>query len=345
MKVRGKISGTPAALDHLFASQTEVERIIHRLPWGEAALTIIGTPDSWPACLAARYALERLSGWPIVAHKASEFKARALLSIQPRSLMIAVSYSGKEDSLLEAARLAVHRGATLLVVTGAPDSFLARLTNNVFSIKASSEEPPRSRTTLLEHAAALWLSVLAAKIFNPRHPQLHNQEQDFRALPERIDWMETHLLDVVLALAQEVGKCERLFVAGSALGFAVALHAPPLAPRSAPPAVQVLDLADSLHGVPEEFSPRDAFLFLSSSRSPAKHRVIELARRIGKTPARLFSFTDSNDRDLIDACEMSIMVPSIAEIPASLLELALLQWLLVGVERPADSSLKKTVSP
>lgn len=342
MKIRGKISGTSQALDRLLAGQAEAARMLRRLPWGESILTIIGASDSLPACLAAQYAFEWLAGWPVVVREVSEFKANALQAIQPRTVIMAASYSGEEKEFSGIARLAANGGATLLAVTGAQNTLLAQMTNNVFAIQAGDEEAPKIRTPFLEHAALLWISVLAAKIFNPRQPQARKQEQGFRSLPERLDWIETHLLDAVHMLALKVSECDQLFVLGSGLCFPVALHAPLLARKITPLPVRTLAPAEVIPNFPTGPNRHDAFLFLSDSRSPAKHKMTGLVARITETPARRFSLTNSNDRPMIDACEMSILIPSMAEVPASLLELALLQWFLLEI---SEQDVHKASSP
>ena len=49
--------------------------------------------------------------------------------------------------------------------------------------------------------------------------------------------------------------------------------------------------------------------------------------------ARVFSLTDSNDRELVEGSDLGILVPSLVELPAATMTLFVLEWLAMEIQR------------
>ena len=84
-------------------------------------------------------------------------------------------------------------------------------------------------------------------------------------------------------------------------------------------------------------------MFVSGSRLRVKRVVHNAAAQIKLKGARLISFTDHNDRELVDRSQMAILVPPQSEVGGSMLALALLELLAASGARSLER--KQTRKP
>jgi glucosamine--fructose-6-phosphate aminotransferase (isomerizing) len=87
---------------------------------------LAGCGDSLDALSAVRFAWEQLVGLPVEAVPALTLSRYVLADAPPDALVVALSQSGTVSRVIEAARRAAAGGLRVLVVTGKPDSALAR---------------------------------------------------------------------------------------------------------------------------------------------------------------------------------------------------------------------------
>ena len=87
---------------------------------------LAGCGDSLDALAAVRFAWEQLLGLPVEAMPALTLSRYVLAAAPPDALVVALSQSGTVSRVIEAARRAVGGGLRVLVITGKPDSALAR---------------------------------------------------------------------------------------------------------------------------------------------------------------------------------------------------------------------------
>jgi len=76
-------------------------------------------------------------------------------------------------------------------------------------------------------------------------------------------------------------------------------------------------------------------LFLSGSRLRAKRLLQEAAAQIKVKGGKLFSITDTNDRELVNRSEMAVLLPPASEAGGSVLALALLEFMAASGAKPA----------
>lgn len=89
-------------------------------------VVLTGCGDSLFAGMAARWAFERYGGVPTEAIEALDF-ARYEVDALPRgTLVLPISYSGQVARTVEAARNALHFGATVVAITGRPERRLGQ---------------------------------------------------------------------------------------------------------------------------------------------------------------------------------------------------------------------------
>ena len=325
---RIKVAQIAAGLRELLKRKSEYEQLIRQVRWGERALAIVGEGSMLPASLTAACAFESLLGWPVVAREAAEFKAYALPTIQPRSVVMAVSPSGENEALVSLAQAAIRRGATVLGVTENSEGSLANIARGIFRLPGI-EPVARAQTNLIQHAALAYIAIIAAGVFNPPQAQGKDLEEEFKNLPDHMEWLQTHLADAVRSLASEVKETARLALLGRGFYYPVALEAAAWTRETTSGRIEAPHLAIIGHGpLRGRWSRDDCILFLSGSNCRTKRVIQELASELKKSQAKLLAITDRNDRHLSDLCKASILLPVLPEIPSALLALALLEWLI-----------------
>ncbi len=107
--------------------------------------------------------------------------------IQPSDVVIALSHSGETEELTRLLETLKRLGATLIVMTGNPDSTLARAATVVLDCSVSEEAcpmnlvPTASTTAALALGDALAMTVLVEKGFSPDNfADLHPRGSLFR---------------------------------------------------------------------------------------------------------------------------------------------------------------------
>jgi glutamine---fructose-6-phosphate transaminase (isomerizing) len=330
MKIRLDLADTARDLSAVLKNRSSYEKVIRETHWMKGLLIIIGSGASRLACLAAARAFEWLLGWPATVKEAVEFGAYVLPALPPRSLLIAVSPSGGDENLLEILWKARQRGATALALTQNAESSLARMMHRTFSLPCGEEVPSAIRTAFVEHAALLYIVCVTASIFNPRHPLAGDWEQEFEGLPERLAWMRAHLGEAVGSAAGALKQAHQTLLTAGGLYHPSALHAAWIRRQFANTCTQVFEPHELLDSAPGGLAEADVALILSASHCRIKKSIHSAAARLKEKKVRVFSLTDSNDRQLVQSSELAILLPVLSEVTGSLLELALLQWLMVA---------------
>src|SRR5579875_2437662 len=137
---RIKVAQIAAGLRELLKRKSEYEQLIRQVRWGERALAIVGEGSMLPASLTA----------------ACAFEAHALPTIQPRSVVMAVSPYGENEALVSLAKAAIRRGATVLGVTENSEGSLANIARGIFRLPGI-EPVARAQTNLIQHAALAYI--------------------------------------------------------------------------------------------------------------------------------------------------------------------------------------------
>jgi D-arabinose 5-phosphate isomerase GutQ len=306
-------------------NRNSYERLIRGTQWTKGPLIVLGTGDSIVAGIAGARAFEWLLGWQVTVREAVEFEAYTLPALRPRSITIAISPSGEDERLLEILRKVRQRGATVLAVTRNRESSLASMAKGVFLLPCAL---PAAGTAFMQHALLLYMGCIAANVFNPRHPLAGKWEQEFEDLPDRLAWMGACLGDAVGSAAPAVGQARQTVITAGGLYHPSALQAARIAWQVRDHCTQVSAPYDLLDGGQEGLGEPDVVLILSGSNCRIKRTLHSVAGRLREHKVRIFSVTDGNDRQLVQSSELAILLPVLSEVAGSLLELALLQWLL-----------------
>lgn len=139
------VAGAPARAD-LVALLHQVRRVV-----------LVGSGDSYYLGAAAVVALERLGGVVAESVEAYDFVSGRVEGVDPQTLVVGISASGKAVRTLQALKLARRRGALTVALTNAADSPLSAGTAAVLPTAGgpSYSFPTRTTTTALVVLVAL----------------------------------------------------------------------------------------------------------------------------------------------------------------------------------------------
>jgi glucosamine--fructose-6-phosphate aminotransferase (isomerizing) len=333
METRAKILEIPRLLrDTLEKGAHEYETLIRRVRWGESPIYVCGCGASLPLGVAGVYLFEWLAGWPALARSANVFEAYSVLALRARSVVLVLSASGEDPESLETARVARSRGAVPLALTRSADSSLAKACEGVFLTRDEGAEDSAA-AAVCQLAALSSIVLTAARLLKRSNVGLDSLEEELRRLPEQMEWSFTQLLDALRSLAGELRPLERFWLVGAGLYHPVVART---AWRlSASGEIQGIEASDFLAGHISHLRRGEATLFVSGSRLRAKRLLHETAAQVKVKGGRLFSMTDTNDRELVNRSDMAVLLPPVSEVGGSVLALALLELMAAsGAKHP-----------
>ncbi len=333
MQAHSELRNLPPVLHEMLTrSRPEYERAVRGLHWGDAAIYVVSGARSLPAGLLAAYAFEDLLACPVAVREVSSFLAHSLGAIRTGSVVILVS--GESPETMDAARAAARRGAQVLALANA-SSPVAAAAKQVFSLP-ELPAPPTSGVAeaCLEHMAVAYLALLAAKLAKRPRPSMERLEKEWNEIPDQLDTLVNNMVDVVRASADELRPAPALFFVGDGYHHASAERAASLALRPGS-VISGSDLARFRCGFLPILCQNAAVVFLSGSQNYARKAVAELAQKARDRGANTLAVTGSNDQDLTHQARFTLLLPDLAELPASILSLALAGWLGQELATPA----------
>jgi glucosamine--fructose-6-phosphate aminotransferase (isomerizing) len=337
METRAKIFEIPRLLrDTLEKGAREYETLIRGVRWGESPIYICGCGASLPLSPAGAYLFEWLTGWPALARSAGAFEAYSVLALRARSVVLVISAFGEDAESLETVRIARSRGAVPLALTRSADSPLAKACEGVFLTRDEGAEDCAA-AAVCQLAALSSIALTAARLLKRSNVGLDLLEEELRRLPEHMEWSFTQLRDALRSMAGELRALERFWLVGGGLYYPVVAR---MAWRfSTAGEIQGIEASDFLAGHISNLRRGEAALFVSGSRLRAK-RLLQLnAAQIQGQGGRLFSMTDTNDRELVNRSEMAVLLPALSEVGGSVLALTLLEFMAVsGTNHPGTGA-------
>ena len=342
MQAQSELRNLPPVLGEMLTRRRpEYERAIRGIHWSDAPVYVVSSARSQPGGLTAAYAFEDLLGCAVAVREVSSFLAYSLGAIRTGSVVILASSEGPE--MVDAARAAAKRGAQVLAVAPA-SAPVAAAANRVFPLPEVAGAPaPGLAQACLEHAALGYLAVLAARLVKRPQPSLERLENEWNGLPQHLDALSNHLVDVVRASAAELQSVSSLFFTGAGYFQAVAERVASLAKRGGSCAVLGSDLARFQCDLLPNLSQGAGVVFLSGSQSRARKVVADIAREAKERGSVTLAVTGSNDGDLIRQARLTLLLPDLLDLPASILSLALTGWLGRELGTPREGRLPRSV--
>jgi glutamine---fructose-6-phosphate transaminase (isomerizing) len=309
MVTKQEIVNLPRTIaETLEKGQPEYEAVLRRTRWGEGAVYLLGDGAGRYASLTGVHAFETLPGWSAIARSPAAFAAYSMTLLRPGLVVIAISPSSECSPVSEVSRSARTRGATLLILTNKPESPLAGMASGVLRLRTDSEG---SGAGVCEQAAMSYLGLIAAQVFRKHQAQFQVLAEEFRRLPEVIEWMLHQMSDAVTSVASELANSRRVYVIGGGFYHPSALQAEHLF-REVGLCVQALDPTEC--GFVERLDRDSVVLVISSSRCRVKNGIQAALKRIGDSGVRILSITDSNDRQLTGISALAMQLPNLTEM-------------------------------
>jgi DNA-binding MurR/RpiR family transcriptional regulator len=330
---RQQIQALPAALRMtLEKARAEFGAVVRKIRWGDGPVYVCAEGDYAALGPAAACALETLVGWPVVAHSAEIFQTYALSLLRARSVLVMISAGGEWPEGQELAHTAHKRDCTLVVLANNPDSPLVKSADHIFLARAEGDtESPAVAVCL--HAALNFLAFEAARVLKRPEPQWDLLEREFDELPEKLDWVFTQLSAAVRALAAEVTRFPSLRIVGGGFYRFPAWRAARRMRLSSGVAVEATEASEFCSGLASRARRDDALLLLSGSHSKIKRLLHRCAAQAHTNGVRVFSLTDSNDRELAERSDLGILVPPLLEPSACTLTMFMLELLAMEARR------------
>ena len=324
--------------------RAEHERAVRGLHWSDAAIYVVGDTRSLAAGLTAAYAFEDLLGCTVVMREVSSFLSHSLGVIRAGSVVVFIS--GEAPEMLDATRAAAKRGAQVLAIAhaSAPITAAASL---VFPLPEVGETSGSSLVhACLEHVALGYLAVLAARLVKRPQPALERLEREWNAVPDHLDSLSVHLADVVRTSADELRLATSLFFVGDGYHQAAAERAAALAQRRGSCPVIGVDLARFRCNHLPNLNPGAGVVIFSGSQSRTRKAAAEVAGEVNERGAVALAVTGGNDHDLTRQVRLTLLVPDLLELPASVLSVALGGWLGRELATPSrERRLPRSVAP
>lgn len=342
MRAHSELRNLPPVLREIMTKgRPEYERAIRGIHWGDAPIYVVSSARSLAAGLAAAYAFEDLLGCPVAVREVSAFLAYSLGAIRAGSLVVLIS--GEAPEMLAAAQAAAKRGAQVLAVARASTP-IAEMAKQVFSLPEVGGAPAAGiAEAVLEHVAVGYLALLASRLVKRPQRSLERLESEWNTIPEHLDSLTSHLVDVVRATAAELRPAPLLFFVGDGYYHAAAERAAGLAQHRGRCPIPGADLARFRCDLLPNLSQGAGVVFLSGSHSRARKAVAELAREAKERGANPVAVTGSNDHDLIHQARFTLLLPDLVDLPGSILSLALAGW--VGCELAAPPRQSRPPRP
>jgi glucosamine--fructose-6-phosphate aminotransferase (isomerizing) len=335
METRAKILEIPRLLrDTLEKGAHEYETLIRRVRWGESPIYICGCGASLPLGPAGAYLFEWLAGWLALARSANVFEAYSVLALRARSVVLVISASGEDAESLETVRMARTRGAVPLALTRSANSPLAKACEGVFLTRDEGAEDSAA-AAVCQLAALCSIALTAARLLKRPSTGLDALDDELKRLPEQMDWSFTQLGDALRSLAGELRALERFWLVGGGLYHPVVERMAWRFGALGEMRGEGIEASNFLSGPLPHFRRGEAALFVSGSRLRAKRLLHETAAQFKVKGGRLFSMTDTNDRELVNRSDMAVLLPPVSEVGGSVLALALLELMAAsGAKHP-----------
>jgi glucosamine--fructose-6-phosphate aminotransferase (isomerizing) len=321
MNTKQEILTLPKALaDTLEKGQPEYEGLLRRTRWGEGPIYLLASGTSWHASLTGVFAFETLLARPAVARAPAVFAAYSMSLLGPGVVVIAISPHGESSAVLDVARSARVRGASLLVVTAKPETTVAKMAGGVLRLRTDSQG---SGAAVCEQAVMGYLALVAARIFRKHQPQFEVLGKEFGGLPGAIEWVLHQMSDAVNSLASELTAFRRVYILGGGFYYPSALQAEHLF-RELGGDAKALDPVELGTRSMDLHNGDSVLVAISGSRCRLRKGIHEALERVSHSGVKILAITDNNDRELTQLSQVAVLLPNLTEMIGAVLASAVI---------------------
>jgi glucosamine--fructose-6-phosphate aminotransferase (isomerizing) len=252
-------------------------------------VVIVGSGDGFFVTPAVVPAFEVLAGLPAEGIEAYDLVVDRLDAIAARTLVIALSASGKSVRTLQAVELAARRGALTVGVTNNPAGPLAAAARMVLPTSGGTAYSFPTRTTTTAAAVLIGLAATLGEARGTCAPDVGRSVRNEleHALPAAIESvLRSPTADHLADAAAELMPCRHLICVGSGASRAAALIAAAKLHETVRRHALAVNAEEYLHLIGFAASATDGVLVLAPSGAAERERqVAEYASRQG---ARVF---------------------------------------------------------
>lgn len=331
-----EIRQQPKALRRLVDARAEVDAVVEALgERGVQEVRLVGHGSSDAAASYGVYAFGLLPGWTAFRDSISlstYYHAEVDFS---RSLVVAVSQSGRTPDVVAYARHARERGALTVALTNEPESVLAETAEWTLPLHAGEERAVAASKTLLNTFALL---ALLAGVAAGRGEEVADGMQACASL---IEEMLPGLEEAVAGIATTFAYVGRMYVIGRGIEFGTAREIALKLTETCRIAAEPVTSTDLAHG---PIAALDAMfpVWTIASRDeclPALIAAAALARKAGATLVATGSASaevpDAAARLPVPQAPLPILSPLLSVVPGQLFASALSRAKGLNADQPA----------
>lgn len=181
-------------------------------------VVIVGCGDSWYSGHGVRHVFEKLLGTVAEPYEAFDFVTYGLEAIDPETLVIGLSSSGKTEPVIDGLKGAAARGAYTVGLSNTLGSPLMDENPGALHIRATRGGWPTQSST----AAMALMLALAASIGDAKGSDTASLHAALKALPEQVDAVAHEFYDPSQGLARRLARADLILFAGAGPHFAPA---------------------------------------------------------------------------------------------------------------------------
>jgi glutamine---fructose-6-phosphate transaminase (isomerizing) len=267
-------------------------------------VVLTGDGDSYYAARAAEPAFEELAGIDCDAVPAflllEHGMARIARAGAGRTLVVAISASGRTERVLEVVERAKRHGAATLTITGTAGSPVIAMADRAVVVSPADPEPsPGVRTY---QASLLALLLLAARLGG------HDIVADLLATAELVAATDAALREPAARLTAGLAGCPAVMIAGSGPNYGTALFAAAKVMEGTGVLGMGQDLEEWCH-VEQFVRPVDLPVFVVSPPGRSHWRAAPMAERARSTGKRVIAVAHRDDADIARHADEVLAVP------------------------------------
>lgn len=271
-------------------------------------VVITGCGDSWFVGLGVRHAWESVTGWPVEAAQALDFAAYSAATADAHTLVVGLSAGGTTPAVMAALQAAQARGAFAIGVSNTPGSPILQAFDAALVVHATRKGWPTQSSTatmaLLVDAACA-LAPLAGSI---RLAAAQNLARDLDRVPALVDGVAAALDAQMASIASRLAPAGMILFTGLGPNFATAAFGAAKVKELSPIHALALPLEEYHHYRSQK---RGDPIFVVATDPASRARALDtllVSRAVG---GRAITILESDDRELVDASDEVVSVPTI----------------------------------
>lgn len=302
----------PKVLEATIKTETKTVRKIAQAVKSEGyeMFYITGSGTSYHAGLASQYALLKLTNFSTSILPASEFQRWVPPKVRKKVLMIAISQSGESSDIIEAAKVAVSRGMTLLAITNTKGSTLAKMSKYQLIPRSGKEKAVPATKTYVSQLMSIFMFAVELAEENLSVDMLARTRNELFSAPQLINQTLESLSLQIHKLAEKYKQKNVIFILGSGPNYATALEAALKLKETCMVFAEGFATREFLHGPMRLVDERTLVIMLVSPNE--LETELELCRSLRSFGAPVVLITEKNVScaGLYEAADDVVLVPS-----------------------------------